>query len=197
MQFLQSREEPARFEDIKAYFPEELKGDALPYFIDWLLHKVTLVHIEANNQDDAYTIFETMNDRGLSLTPTDMLKGYLLANIKNDDQKLKANDLWKKRILELVEYDKVEEIDFFKHWFRAKYAETLRERSKGKENKDFEKVATSFHKWVRDNKKNLQLNTSNDYYEFIAKHFDFYAKQYCRILDATWDYTKGLEHIHC
>ncbi|MGG3449627.1 DUF262 domain-containing protein [Domibacillus aminovorans] len=157
---------------------------------------MTLVHIEANNQDDAYTIFETMNDRGLSLSPTDMLKGYLLANIKDDNQKLKANDLWKKRILELVEFDKVEEIDFFKHWFRAKYAETLRERSKGKENKDFEKVATSFHKWVRDNKKNLQLNTSNDYYEFITKHFDFYAKQYGRILDAAWDYTEGLEYLY-
>ena len=40
-----------------------------------------LVEITAYSDEDAYTIFETMNDRGLSLTPTDMLKGYLLANI--------------------------------------------------------------------------------------------------------------------
>ena len=34
-----------------------------------------------------YTIFETMNDRGLSLTPADMLKGYLLANISDSEQR--------------------------------------------------------------------------------------------------------------
>ena len=50
-------------------FPEELRDDALPYFIDWLLENVHLVEITAYSDDDAYTIFETMNDRGLSLTP--------------------------------------------------------------------------------------------------------------------------------
>jgi hypothetical protein len=36
---------------------------------------------------DAYTSFETMNDRGLSLTPADMLKGYLLASITDADKR--------------------------------------------------------------------------------------------------------------
>jgi hypothetical protein len=39
-----------------------------------------------------------MNDRGLSLSPTDMLKGYLLANITDEAAKLKANHTWKDRI---------------------------------------------------------------------------------------------------
>ena len=43
-----------------------------------------LIEITAYSDGDAYTIFETMNDRGLSLTPADMLKGYLLANITDD-----------------------------------------------------------------------------------------------------------------
>ena len=46
-----------------------------------LTEKVRLFEIRAASDEDAYTIFETMNDRGLSLTPLDMLKGYLLANI--------------------------------------------------------------------------------------------------------------------
>jgi len=74
----------ARYRDIETAFPQELRDEALPYFIDWLLNNVHLVEIVAYNDDDAYTIFETMNDRGLSLSPTDMLKGYLLANMTED-----------------------------------------------------------------------------------------------------------------
>ena len=65
----------ARYSDITEYFPEELRGAALPYFADWLIENVHLVEITAFSDGDAYTIFETMNDRGLSLTPADMLKG--------------------------------------------------------------------------------------------------------------------------
>ena len=36
-----------------------------------------------------------MNDRGLSLSPTDMLKGYLLANIDRPAKRTTANDLWR------------------------------------------------------------------------------------------------------
>ena len=68
----------ARYDDIQTCFPDVLKDKALPYFIDWLIEKVHLVEIVAFKDEDAYTIFETMNDRGLSLTPTEMLKGYLL-----------------------------------------------------------------------------------------------------------------------
>ncbi len=63
-----------RYLDLTEAFPEELRGNALPYFVDWLLENVHLVEITAFSDEDAYTIFETMNDRGLSLTPTDMLR---------------------------------------------------------------------------------------------------------------------------
>ena len=90
----------ARYQDITEHFPEELKGDALPYFKDWLIENVHLVEITAYSDEDAYTIFETMNDRGLSLTPTDMLKGYLLANITDGDVRLGASKVWRDRIAE-------------------------------------------------------------------------------------------------
>ena len=72
----------SRYDDIESNFPETLKIDALPYYIDWLKENVDLVEITTYSDEEAYTIFETMNDRGLSLTPADMLKGYLLANIR-------------------------------------------------------------------------------------------------------------------
>ena len=40
-----------------------------PYFIDWLQNRVQIVQITAYADDDAYAIFETMNDRGLKLAP--------------------------------------------------------------------------------------------------------------------------------
>ena len=40
-----------------------------------------------------------MNDRGLRLTPVEMLKGYLLSEISHNESRNKANDSWKKKIL--------------------------------------------------------------------------------------------------
>jgi uncharacterized protein with ParB-like and HNH nuclease domain len=120
-----------RYNDIADVFPDSLKKQALAFFIDWLIDNVILVEIVTYSDDDAYTIFETMNDRGLSLSPTDMLKGYLLANIDDPETKARANDLWKKRILELNELGKEEAHDFFKAWLRSKYAESSERGRKG------------------------------------------------------------------
>src|SRR6185437_8855475 len=85
----------ARYGELEEFFPEELAGDALPYFVDWLIENVHLIEITAYSDGDAYTIFETMNDRGLSLTPADMLKGYLLANITDSGRCMRASATWK------------------------------------------------------------------------------------------------------
>jgi uncharacterized protein with ParB-like and HNH nuclease domain len=103
-----------RYADIEHLFPDTLKDGALPYFIDWLKEKVELVQITAYSDDDAYMIFETMNDRGLGLSPTDMLKGYLLASISDSADKEAANALWKQRILDLSELGGEEAADFLK-----------------------------------------------------------------------------------
>ena len=115
-----------RYQDLDQSFPEELRGDALPYFIDWLMENVHLVEITAYSDDDAYTIFETMNDRGLSLSPSDMLKGYLLANIDDGSKRTAANNLWRERIRELKESGKEVEPDFFKAWLRSQHATKIR-----------------------------------------------------------------------
>lgn len=93
-----------RYNNIEDFFPNELSDKALPYFIDWLRDNVHFVEITAYTDDDAYRIFETMNDRGLSLSPTDMLKGFLLANISESEMKNNANELWKTRIFELNDW---------------------------------------------------------------------------------------------
>src|SRR5207245_8050323 len=103
----------SRYADIKETFPPEVAA-ALPYFADWVVENVHLVEITAYSDGDAYTIFETMNDRGLSLAPTDMLKGYLLANIADPDNRNRANAAWKERIAALEELGKQEDADAIK-----------------------------------------------------------------------------------
>jgi uncharacterized protein with ParB-like and HNH nuclease domain len=184
-----------RYNDIQEGFPEELSDTTLPYFIDWLLENVHLVEITAYADEDAYTIFETMNDRGLSLSPTEMLKGYLLTNISDDRKRAIANDQWRDRILELDQAGKDVEPDFFKAWLRSQYATKIRERRKGAKPEDFDRIGTEYHRWLREYAARLGLQHSDDYYQFINRDFDFYSRQYLRLIKASNQLVDGLEHV--
>ncbi len=184
-----------RYHDIGECLPEEALNSALPYFIDWLLENVHLVEITAFSDNDAYTIFETMNDRGLSLSPTDMLKGYLLANITDSTQRISANQLWRSQLLKLRDAGKEAESDFFKAWFRSQYSTKIRERKKGAKPEDYDRIGTEFHRWVRDNGKNIGLKESSDYFSFIRKDFQFYLRNYLHMMDASRRLIDGYEHI--
>lgn len=172
-----------RYKDIQIFFPEELY-DCILNFTWWLIKYVYLVKITSYSDDEAYTIFETMNDRGLSLDSTEMLKGFLLANIGEGDKRNYANDIWKKKIKVLNEMGKEEASDFFKNWYRAKYAITQRIQNKkegGYSLQDFEIIGNAYHKWIRDNKEKINLNKTEDFYGFIANDFEFYSNLYIKI----------------
>jgi uncharacterized protein with ParB-like and HNH nuclease domain len=103
----------ARYEDIEECFPEELTQQALPFFIDWFKENVVIVEITAYSDDNAYLIFETMNDRGLNLTPTEMLKGYVLSRITDKKQRNEINAIWKEEIQKLHAFDENADQVFF------------------------------------------------------------------------------------
>ena len=186
----------SRYEDIEAHFPSDLDGDVLPYFADWLIENVYLVEITAYSDSDAYTIFETMNDRGLSLTPTDMLKGYLLANITEDEQRNATSRVWSERIAALKKLGKDEDADCMKIWLRSQYALTIRERRRGAQPRDFDLIGTEFHRWVRNQEERLNLTVSCDFGKFINEDFAFYSRWYERIRNAAGTLTDGLETIY-
>jgi hypothetical protein len=186
----------ARFSELDDLIPEELTGAALPYFVDWLMENVHLVEITAYSDDDAYTIFETMNDRGLSLTPADMLKGYLLANITDGDKRTRASRVWKERVQALAELGKDEDADGIKSWLRSQFAESIRERKRGAAPQDFDLIGTEFHRWVRDNEDRLGLSASAEFARFIERDFAYYGHWYERLRRAAETMTRGLERIH-
>lgn len=185
----------ARYSDIEELFPEDAHGAALPYFADWLLENVHLVEITAYSDDDAYTIFETMNDRGLSLTPVDMLKGYLLANIGDTKQRTRASEIWKEHIRALIRLGKDEDADAIKAWLRSQYAESIREHKKDAAPQDFDLIGTEFHRWVRDQRDRLGLTDGEAIARFLERDFVFYSLWYARLREAAEALTPGLESV--
>ena len=186
-----------RYEDIAQSFPEELTQDALPYFIDWFIENVVIVEITAYSDENAYTIFETMNDRGLNLTPSEMLKGYILSKITNSNQRIEINDIWKTQIQKLHSYDESADQSFFLAWFRGKYAVSIRPGKAGSENKDFELIGSKFHSWFKDNHKKLfKLKSSDDIYQYFKIQFPFFVKWYLKSWDAQIKYEQNTPHLH-
>lgn len=187
-----------RYEDIGQAFPEELRNKTLPHFLDWLRHNVVLVEIVAYSEENAYTIFETMNDRGLNLTSTEMLKGYILSNIRDSARRHEANVRWRDAVQDLHKWSKDEDQKFFQAWLRSQYADTIRLGSAGSRNEDFEKIGTRFHRWVRDNldKLGLEVGLSETFEKFLEDDFRFFLNAYFRILGAQNTLTNGLEHIY-
>lgn len=190
-----------RYADIGEAFPAEIADTpALPYFVDWLRNKTQLVEISAYANSDAYTIFETMNDRGLSLSNTDMLKGYLLASITDATKRTEANKEIKHWLLTFAKRDnerdtKETEADFFKAWLRAKYAGDIRERKKGAKPEDFDLIGTEYHRWVRTNHELVGLNESEDFNHWVRQDLRFFARVYLELLEACESLKPGLESV--
>ena len=190
-----------RYRDIGDLFPDELQEKALPYFADWLIENVHVVEITAYSDDVAYTIFETMNDRGLSLSPAEMLKGYLLSKITTEGDRIAATVEWKKLIGKLRSQEseaenKEADADFFKAWLRSQYAESIRERKKNATPGEWDRIGTEFHRWVRDKSTALGLSTAKTFKALICENMAFYVKWYLEIRRAECQPVEGLENIY-
>ena len=185
-----------RYADIQNLFPDEITTEALPLFADWLIENVHLVEISAYSDDDAYVIFETMNDRGLSLSPLDMLKGFLLANITDEKARLRAGATWKQQVAALAELGKDEDADAFKAWLRSQYADSIRERKKGAQPMDFDRLGSEFHRWVRDNEKRIGMHKGSDFARLIETDMAFYTNQYLRLRRAAEKFIPELPTVY-
>lgn len=187
----------ARYEDIVESFSnsQNIKNEMLLHFCDWLAEKVFFIEIVASTEQDAHKVFVTMNDRGLRLTSTEMLKGYLLSEIKDDAEREKLNDIWKEKVFKLKKSNDKGDEAFIKAWLRAQYAETIRETRAGAVNMDFDIIGGAFHKWVRDERGKLGLNTAADYEQFIRK-FAKFADVYMTIRQAESNLAEATQYIY-
>lgn len=107
-----------KFKNIIEFF-EELQissENEIDNFRDKLIN-ININAITAYMEQDAYTIFETLNARGVQLTQTELLKNYIFKYIAEGDTIDITNEEWKKM------YDKNDEDmdNFTFHFFRMYY----------------------------------------------------------------------------
>jgi uncharacterized protein with ParB-like and HNH nuclease domain len=195
-----------RYQDISRLFPEDLTGEVLPYFVDWVQNRVILVEISTPDKNMALEIFESMNDRGLQLSNMDMLKSYVLSRIEVPEQIERANNIWRDCVNELRDAQKNGDAEFMKTLLRAKYAQTVREAGKGTSPKHFEDIGTAFHKWVREqveptarsaetSEGGLNLKSPQDFENFVTRDFQIQSRRYIKLLEVSGRYTSGWEFV--
>ncbi len=66
------------YKEIKKYFTN-ISGGKLGEFLEKTLDGLIFIQITVDDDISAYTVFETLNARGVELTTTDLLKNYLFA----------------------------------------------------------------------------------------------------------------------
>ena len=186
-----------RYQDIVDLFPGEIDDAAILHFCDWLTDRVQFIEILAQAEQDAHKVFVLMNDRGLSLTSTEMLKGYLLSEISNDKTRKELNDIWKAKVELLKKTDDTGKGDevFIKAWLRAQYAVTIRENRADSDKRDFDIIGGPFHKWVRDEHSALGLNSSADFEAFI-RSFARFADAYVQIKQAESVFNEDMKYVY-
>lgn len=81
---------------------EDRIAAALSEIRDRLLN-LKLILVTVDNEDDAYTIFETLNSRGLNLTISDLLKNHLFRHLRQKNTKVDTARLRWEGILELFD----------------------------------------------------------------------------------------------
>lgn len=107
--------------------------DAFEYFNDWLadydlddlntfyfklINNVTIIRLDVGQAKDAYKLFETINNRGLRLSATDIIKNFLLGHASTFDDEILAGvkDNWKQLIINL---DNIDTDDFFRQFMSS------------------------------------------------------------------------------
>lgn len=70
---------------VTARFASDQKGSSHAKFLDDLTDRLFFTVITVNDELNAFTVFETLNARGVKLSPTDLLKNYLFSVVHRDN----------------------------------------------------------------------------------------------------------------
>ena len=107
---------------IKLYSEKALSSpNQIFEFILSLLNYTILLPIDADDQETALTIFNTLNNRGLPLSDADIFKSYIYKRLDDSGKKLFI-DKWKQLETEALDYNESIQSLFYYHMFylRAK-----------------------------------------------------------------------------
>ena len=101
-------------------------GEKLAIFLtDTIAQRLLFIQINVEDELTAYTIFETLNARGIELSATDLLKNYFFSLFRGPDDLQEAQRQWK-RIVNTVQMEKFPE--FLRYSLSLKQTRARNER---------------------------------------------------------------------
>lgn len=109
-----------RFSKAFQYFLSEVPDqlDELYSFLD-KINRLVFIHIAVGNQSDAFVLFETLNNRGIPLTPIDIVKNSILAELERQ-KGMNLDDSFNKwqELIDLIPDFDVQ-LRFLRHFYNA------------------------------------------------------------------------------
>jgi uncharacterized protein with ParB-like and HNH nuclease domain len=110
-------------EDLKEVL---LDGEKLAIFLtDTVAKQLLFIQINVEDELNAYTVFETLNARGIELSSTDLLKNYLFSLFRGPDDLQEAQRQWR-RIVTTVQMENFPE--FLRYYISLKQTRVRRDR---------------------------------------------------------------------
>jgi hypothetical protein len=169
----------------------DISSTSYASFVDWLLQDVIMAGIRATDSNNAFRIFESMNDRGARLTPVDLVKSYLLSHVRDNVDDL--NRQWRKMLAELsaVQDDRLVASQFLKAVLQGRYARL------GDDHDDMREIDTALNLWVRKNDQLLGLpgGRTDKFHDFVDQLL-ILAVRYRTFLEATRFYHEELAELY-
>jgi uncharacterized protein with ParB-like and HNH nuclease domain len=116
------------------YYSEQLEelpevisnGEKLAEFLtDIVAQRLLFIQINVEDELNAYTVFETLNARGIELSSTDLLKNYLFSLFHGPDDLQEAQRQWR-RITSTVQMERFPE--FLRYYLSLQHSRVRRER---------------------------------------------------------------------
>lgn len=126
-----------------------------------IINYLKVIFITVQEEDDAYTIFETLNARGMNLSFVDLIKNQIFKDLKTKHPDDYAKTEWKKIRQAIVSRSNIGGLEtFIRHWWISRYSYVS-------EDKVYKAFKT---KWQQ------KLINSNDFLEDLVKDVELYVK---------------------
>lgn len=111
----------------------EMADNELENFAIFLFNKVVIIYVASDNNEDAFRMFTILNDRGIPLTNSDIIKSMNIGEIKDESKRKIYAKSWE----EIENHFEVKTFERF-----LGYVRTILTKEKARENllKEFEKI---------------------------------------------------------
>jgi uncharacterized protein with ParB-like and HNH nuclease domain len=190
----------ARYRDIESENIESVLGDAFELFLYWFCKRVAIIEISCQSSNQAYDIFETMNDRGKPLSNVDMLKSFFLSHVADQKKLEYLNSIWRDATNRINNWDDSyypnREINFFKTWFRSKYTARFDQINRGISDQDLERINNSMNRWARENSKRLSWNKEDVVISLVEDDLKHFSSVYILILKKSREFADLFDSVY-